>query len=296
MSSDTRTEHVTCSNCGSSLVTDGLPPDTVVMCAGCHDVLELTDRQSDRRVSRRAVASLILGCLSLAGLFLTGIPAILLGISALRRIRQNPRTLTGTWLAVGGIAAGSVFGLFCGACLTFSLVMAIAGRQSMVDTDDPQEVRQIGEEIVRCDLPPGVRPLKATDFRMAGMRTAVYGNEPRDAHPVIVLMQLMQGVSPAQTEQRFREMARPEDGRSGPFDIESTEELTYTIRGRPVTVTKSIGVDHPTGVRYREYEVHLSVSGHIAAVVVMTPDQTSSEPSRTALGEEEVQRFFESIR
>ena len=58
--------------------------------------------------SGKAVASLVLGILSLFLSLFASIPAIVLGILALRGIRRSSGRLCGNGLAVGGIALGSV--------------------------------------------------------------------------------------------------------------------------------------------------------------------------------------------
>jgi prepilin-type processing-associated H-X9-DG protein len=62
------------------------------------------------RTSRKAVASLILGICSIVLLctFLTGIPAIILGILSLREISQSRGRLKGQGLAIGAIVTGAL--------------------------------------------------------------------------------------------------------------------------------------------------------------------------------------------
>ena len=317
MSVDTKSTPLTCPQCGRALAAEGLAANAVVLCAGCHTVFPRID-PGLRRTSGQAVASLVLGCASLLGLFVTGIPAVLLGVVALRNIRKQPDALKGTGLAIGGIAAGSVFGLVCGGCTVFSLVMGLVGRRSMVNTEDPQQVIQIGEKIGQCEMPTAVMPLKAIEFGMMDMRTVVYGNNPRAAFPLIVLAQHMQGTPPGQVELQTRQAVRGEHGRGGEFTAERTEILTFVIRGEPVTVQKTTGVDEWSGYHYREYSAEIPDPGHITMIMVATPDESGvtleigprppppsptmppSAPrqthSTTALSEEDVQRFFESFQ
>jgi hypothetical protein len=253
----------------------------------------------------------------------TGIPAVLLGIAALRNIRKQPETLKGTGLAMGGIAAGSVFGLVCGGCTVFSLVMGFVGRRSMVNTEDPQQVIQIGEKIGQCEMPAAVMPLKAIEFGMIDMRTVVYGNNPSTAFPLIVMIEQMRGTAPAAVEQQARQAVRSGHaggglGRDGTFTVGGTERLSWRIRGEPVIVQKRTLADEWSGCRYREYFAEIPDPDHITMIILTTPDESGvtieigppppSPPpmtppaaprqshSTTALSEEEVQRFFESFR
>jgi hypothetical protein len=269
------------------------------------------------------VASLVLGCVSLLGLFVTGIPAVLLGVVALRNIRKQPDALKGTGLAIGGIAAGSVFGLICGGCTVFSLVMGIVGRRSMVNTEDPQQVIQIGEKIGQCELPAAVMPLKAIEFGIIDMRTVVYGNNPGTAFPLIVIVEQMRGTMPGQVEQQARQAVRSGHaggglGRDGTFTVEGTERLTWRIREEPVIVQKRTMVDEWSGCRYREYTAQIPDPDHITMIMLTTPDESGvtieigpppppaspmtppaaprEKQTTTALSEEDVQRFFESFQ
>jgi hypothetical protein len=68
--------------------------------------------------SGKAMASLILGILSLFCNVLTGLPAIILGLLALRDISKSRGRLSGHGLAIGGIVSASV-------CMILSCVIAV---------------------------------------------------------------------------------------------------------------------------------------------------------------------------
>jgi hypothetical protein len=70
-------------------------------------------RSGEKTGSGKAVASLVLGILSLCGCTcLTGLPSIVLGILSLRDIGRAAGMLTGTGLAIAGIVLGSL-GTLC---------------------------------------------------------------------------------------------------------------------------------------------------------------------------------------
>ena len=70
----------------------------------------MTDVKPKR--SKLATASLVLGILSIitlrAGGFLLGIAAVVLGVKAIRRIRIEPKALSGKRMATAGIVTGSL--------------------------------------------------------------------------------------------------------------------------------------------------------------------------------------------
>lgn len=79
---------------------------------------------SKAKVSTQAIWSLVLGILSITCLWILGsIPAIILGILAIKNIDRSGGRLAGRGLAVGGIATGGV-GVFFG-IVTFGFVAAV---------------------------------------------------------------------------------------------------------------------------------------------------------------------------
>ncbi len=63
------------------------------------------DISQEARLCKIAVASLVLGILSIFTLLVTAIPAAILGFMGLRRIRKNPNDLKGEGFAIAGIIA-----------------------------------------------------------------------------------------------------------------------------------------------------------------------------------------------
>lgn len=292
---------------------DGLRPNALVMCGGCHAVVGGVDPASVR-TSRKAIASFVLGCISVVGLFVTAVPALLLGAAAIRGIRREPDTLKGTGWAVAGMMTGGMFGLACSACVLSSILAAVVGRRSMVTTEDPQQIAEIARKVGECEIPAGLQPLKAEEFGIVDARCVVYGRKPRSAAPVIIMLQQMLGTQPFQADQMLRQTLNGEDGRDGPFTIRSTEQVTYTVRGQAVVVSRSTGVDEWSGSQYRQYTAMIPDPDRITNIAVITPDEAGvtielgpqpgdASPGTprethvtTALSEDEVRRFFESFQ
>jgi hypothetical protein len=78
-----------------------------------------------------AIASLILGLLSLCGSFLTGIPAIICGAIAISQARRNPARYGGTGMAVAGLVLGGVFTLMAPALMLPALAKAKGKAQTI---------------------------------------------------------------------------------------------------------------------------------------------------------------------
>ncbi len=86
--------------------------------------------QEPPRTSGMAIASLVLGILSFLFTILAGIPAIILGILALRKIERNRATLAGSGLAIAGITTGAVGSIMIGGCVALLLPAVQAARES----------------------------------------------------------------------------------------------------------------------------------------------------------------------
>jgi hypothetical protein len=113
----------TCGSCGTELVTDDLLETDVVSCANCGLTFRLAEAADiETRVSRQAVLSMLLGFASIICLFLTGIPAIILGARSLGLIRREPAHYKGRGLAIAGIVTGSGFGVILGTCLSLFMI------------------------------------------------------------------------------------------------------------------------------------------------------------------------------
>ncbi|MFH0794382.1 MAG: DUF4190 domain-containing protein [bacterium] len=107
-----------CTNCGAQ------NPDNALHCAKCGSELRggpAPAPTSAPRTSPKAIWSLVLGILGLVCFsILTGIPAIVLGILALKDIRRDPARLAGSGLAIAGIVVGAL------STVTVFLLAAIA--------------------------------------------------------------------------------------------------------------------------------------------------------------------------
>ncbi|MCH7557373.1 MAG: DUF4190 domain-containing protein [Planctomycetes bacterium] len=98
-----------CPKCGKE------NPDNAQLCHSCSSVLTSTPTQAPAlgvKTSGLAIASFVLGMLGFCAFFITAIPAIILGIVALVKIRKSAGQLTGKGLAIAGIVVPAVSLLF----------------------------------------------------------------------------------------------------------------------------------------------------------------------------------------
>jgi len=98
-----------CPKCGTE------NPEDAQLCRSCSAVLTSTSTplpDPDVKTSGLAITSLVLAILSPCTCFISAIPAIILGIVALVKIRKSSGQLKGDGLAIAGIAVSSVSFVF----------------------------------------------------------------------------------------------------------------------------------------------------------------------------------------
>ncbi|MDG2383715.1 MAG: hypothetical protein P8N76_18730 [Pirellulaceae bacterium] len=146
---------VVCPNCAAQLLAQAGVGSLV--CANCHTQFRSDGRWPRSRFSRKAIISCVLGFLSFLLLFLTGIPALILGVCALSDIRRQSSSaaLKGRWLAIIGATLGGTLSIviFVGPIVVARLqraAMAEQGRQE-IGVMVPQALR----DTIVAILPPG---------------------------------------------------------------------------------------------------------------------------------------------
>ncbi|HEV3005246.1 MAG TPA: DUF4190 domain-containing protein [Pirellulales bacterium] len=174
---------IRCPHCGASLTTAGLSDSTVLLCARCGSPMVLRTRRDVRRLSRRAVASLVLGVCTILFWCLAGIPAIVFGVLALRDIHRDEERLKGKELAFAGILSGALLGLFC---TPFVVLVATGIRSSGFQnvTTDP-----IHSEAVAQKLRPLGLHLAQEGTRGAGAERSAWFVDREEISGVIVNVQ-----------------------------------------------------------------------------------------------------------
>ena len=103
MSSAPTSSTVGCPNCAAALAIDELAGGGPAICANCGHYFFFQPLEHTRRLSRKAVASLVLGVASLLFFCLAAIPALVLGGLALVDLRRQEDRLRGRKLAIAGM-------------------------------------------------------------------------------------------------------------------------------------------------------------------------------------------------
>ena len=111
--------------CGKEFQTDDEDAGRRARCPACkrdlvvpqpkpefHDDFSAVGQMGPPQTSGKAIASFVLGLCSLVFCFLTGVPAIFLGIFGLNDINNPRKNVKGSGLAMSGIVLGGLTSLF----------------------------------------------------------------------------------------------------------------------------------------------------------------------------------------
>jgi hypothetical protein len=100
------------------------------------------------------MASFVLGLGAMVALFVTGIPAIVLGVLALRDIQRSRGEMTGRGQAITGIVTGVLFGVFCtpiAGAAAFGIIQQI--RNPPREYSDPGRIAQLIPKLPEHRMP-----------------------------------------------------------------------------------------------------------------------------------------------
>lgn len=114
--------------------------------------------------SGKAVASLVLGISGFLCWVITALPAIILGIIALRDIGRSGGRLQGNGLAIGGITTGAVSLLCCGLMMPALLLPAVqAAREAARRNQSLNNIKQINLGLLNYESEQRSLPVIGTD-------------------------------------------------------------------------------------------------------------------------------------
>ncbi|MEM9409475.1 MAG: hypothetical protein AAGA30_00010 [Planctomycetota bacterium] len=151
----------TCSHCHAILYTAEIPPGVKSRCGACGQVEFVAGGKDEFVRYRSAWWSMWLGLASIVFLFLTGIPAVYLGVKSILKMQYLKVTDWTRRAAYIGVFSGGIFGVFFGGCVGFVGLVAFATFWTHQEIEDPIEVAKIHEQVASVSLPPDLKPYVA---------------------------------------------------------------------------------------------------------------------------------------
>lgn len=121
---------------------------------------------SAAKTSGKAIASIVLGVLSLVTCLLTGIPAIILGILGLSNISKSQGRITGQGLAVAGIVLGALGTLatpLVGILAALALPALNMARETAREANAANQLIQVSRALMNAETTDGKLPADIVD-------------------------------------------------------------------------------------------------------------------------------------
>jgi tetratricopeptide (TPR) repeat protein len=128
-----------CPNCDSPLLVDPSTVRGTIICAKCRYRFIPGAAAEPVTLSGKAVASALLGLGATLAFCVTGVPAIVLGVLALREIHRSAGQTRGRWLAVTGIVTGTLFGVI-GALIAGAIM--VSARHEVQEANLERQLQQ----------------------------------------------------------------------------------------------------------------------------------------------------------
>lgn len=211
---------------------DEIDPSAIVRCARCgsHFLAELREIASK---NRKATWSLILGIASCVGLFLTAIPAVILGVKALGDIKHN-RSSVGKRRSWTGIISGVLFGL---SCTAFAGLLAVI-IPGLKPTYDPAEIAEIQAKIGQIQMPETLKPHRAGKV-ILGMVQVRYEDDPDISNAGLIYFPLSSGLN----EQAVRAQVKSRGSRVFEMQDRQSKSIDAKCNERTLKISHEIGID-----------------------------------------------------
>jgi hypothetical protein len=249
-------------------------------------------------MSRQAMAAALLGLLSLLFYPLTGIPAVVLAVRALRSIERSTGRLEGRGLAVLGLVLGIALGLV----LPFGavhLLLFLPLLEEFFPMSDPAQIRSMAGTIGSFELPPDLVPVWGINSPSLETQMACFADRHTQPTTILCLMRSREAdpewIDFARQQAALRQATwRPTDQR---------RQFTCQVEGRAVNVTETKCIGASSGVLLLEFTADIPQPESTVALVIVTPQQPAPArtnpaipPSLAPLKEADVRRFLESLR
>ena len=300
-----------CPHCHSELVLGLISHQQQFRCAECGTISQPQRVPSGHPTNRAALWSFWLGISSIVLLWITGIPALILGIRALWQMRHQKRTKQEKRWAVTGTVLGTLFGLLLGGCLTgfVGIFIAAATTFSSDRSQEPAVLRQWLNEVVHLDIPKELKPRYGS--KSMGNRSFFFDNYD-DENPFIdgqnfsftdLDIQIWSGTFSGQNAMRLRDWETDNRTREQAGPPIETGQLLWSLNGTPTEVRQEtfsysdvLYSVEATGSTFRKES---SREDHYVAVirhedVVVGLDLSTQGPSR--MTQDEVRQLFESLQ
>ena len=144
-------------------------------------------------------------------------------------------------------------------------------------SQDPPVIREVAGSITDVDLPDGYLPVFS--MNLFGMKMAAFGDQTNpNTSPMLMLMEFpaATAANPEQMKQQM-EQSLQQQGRQRNFQIQQSEQKTFTIRGQEQTVVINTGTSDRGGNVVQAMGTFSAKSGNPAMLMFMVPEDKWDE-------------------
>ncbi len=284
---------IPCTHCASEMVLTKSEPNATIRCSKCGFLTAPLDKKSVEK-DRGAWWSLWLGLSSIVLLFLTGIPAVYLGVRSLLRMRHyNPRP-GDRRAAIAGTSLGSFFGIIIGSVVGFLLFVVVLTLTTLEQTKDPAEIKQILSNFATIETPDSLLAYRGRVILNSQQEVIFQDHQKQRDATIRLEIGYLKPMFGANTNQ----LRTSQIGLDFGVDLEpegtADEKLKWRMCGEDVTVTRTRLVEEKPDTNgvirkiTRYYGMTTNKSGTYGLVVLLR------EPNNS-LSEEDVRKIFESL-
>lgn len=279
-----------CQSCQASLLPIKTSAQQLVRCGQCgHTFLpDLLDEAAIQKTDRMAKWSFILGLSSVILCMFTGIPALILGIRSLRRMRFRVVKQKEKFQAVTGTVMGLLFGVVGGTCLTFTGIMGGILFATLERSEDADRVAEMTAEIVEFDNNLGLFPSRAVSILQ--QKFIQYSSDKDEQHKGDTRMFILQVHMQPNDAQVRAQLSDRFVGDKDEYDRVSLEKLEWDLVGETKGFREIFENKEDPTQRVIRYTSITKVESTWFGLALASR-QTDSGPT-----EQEIRAFFESIR
>lgn len=278
-----------CQACNAMLLPTSTERDQLVRCGDCGSTFLplMTNKAALEKTDRMAKWSFWLGLSSLVLLMFTGIPALVLGIRSLRRMRFRTVDKREKFQAITGTVLGLLFGVFGGGCAILVAIVIGFFVSTYENTEDPDRVMAIANSVASFDNTLQLDPDSA--FKFLNFKILQFGERDEEKKRFIARFSLIEFHMQPDPRNLRKVLNERFVGLKSDYKFDYTEELDWeTQSGGKIKLDVFVHSEYPDMKVLRYWSLQNTEMSWFGVSLV-------HDPTRTQYSEEEVKSLFESV-
>jgi hypothetical protein len=146
-------------------------------------------------------------------------------------------------------------------------------------TTDPAKAKEIGDSIVKFDLPPGYTMVFGSAPPFIGWKMVAFGDARQNPKNTGMIMLFPKSMNVSQMETQMNQQAQKGGAGGGKLTEEDSSEETITVGGQETKLVRKIMVNQNSGGRVLQYTFMLTRPNGTIMVVFQGPADDFDEPA-----------------